>query len=202
MKHPSLKNVVQVAAGGRHSMALMRGGELWGWGSNAKGELGVKDNNERYNPVLVMAGVKAVACGSQHTLALLEDGTLWTWGLNKCGLLGLGSATDGFNSPQMLSIPKSADIVSIGCCAEHSFAMTRGGKLYMWGLTARGRLGLGPSRKESMTPTELADFRWKRKSIPWSFARLLFMAHKSRRSLFSKLPKELLGVILYHFSWC
>jgi hypothetical protein len=86
----TVKSVVRVAAGLRHSMALCDtnvpdvGGDgvsrnfgtsafdLWGWGSNSYGELGLGDTNIRLNPTKITAFNRArvldVACGDRHTI--------------------------------------------------------------------------------------------------------------------------------------
>jgi len=70
-----LKDVIQVSAGLRHSMALTgRDGatELSGWGYNAYGELGLGDTEMRVMPTkisaLFPAKVYEVSCGDRHTV--------------------------------------------------------------------------------------------------------------------------------------
>lgn len=71
-----LNNVVQVAAGVHHSLALTREGTVIAWGGNADGQTNV--------PV-GLTGVKAIAAGAYHSVALRHDGTVVAWGLNDHG---------------------------------------------------------------------------------------------------------------------
>ena len=71
-------------------------GQLWAWGANVYGELGLGDagaETARYAPVQV--GTEAdwtlVDGGSGHTVGIRSDGSLWSWGANETGQLGLGT---------------------------------------------------------------------------------------------------------------
>lgn len=95
--------VKKIAVGGWHSLALSEFGDLYAWGWNDTGQLGIieKKNNETLKscsvPTLVdifedgveiMKNVVDIACGSRHSAVLLEDETVWTAGNNKYGQLG------------------------------------------------------------------------------------------------------------------
>ena len=47
------ENVVFVAAGGDHTVAVTAGGRLYTWGAGGKGQLGHVDNNNRCWPAVV-----------------------------------------------------------------------------------------------------------------------------------------------------
>ncbi|MEI7911327.1 MAG: cadherin-like beta sandwich domain-containing protein, partial [Verrucomicrobiota bacterium] len=96
------KQVVAIAAGCNHSVALCADGTLAAWGLNLYGEVGDGSTvGTRKYPVAVnatgvLAGrmVVAIAAGDDHTLALCADGSLVTWGANASGGLGNGTTTD------------------------------------------------------------------------------------------------------------
>jgi len=69
-------NVVQVAAGTSHGLALHRNGTVSGWGSNNFGERTIPSG---------LANVIAIAAGEQFSLALKSDGTVHAWGRNPRG---------------------------------------------------------------------------------------------------------------------
>lgn len=102
-----LTGVVAVAAGGRHSCALVVDGSVWCWGSNASGQLGeenvtlaetcggtIKGTECRRNATMVkdlpLPGVETVgiSAGGDATCATLEDGRVLCWGSG--GKLQLG----------------------------------------------------------------------------------------------------------------
>lgn len=62
--------IAMVSLGGFHSMAITQDGELYGWGQNTSGQLGLGDYANKATPFLVMESVAAVSSGFQHTLAI------------------------------------------------------------------------------------------------------------------------------------
>ena len=71
-----ITDVVQIAGGGIHTVALKRDGTLWAWGNNQYGQLGNMTNTAttKANPtpaqVTGLSGVTAIAAGWYHSLAL------------------------------------------------------------------------------------------------------------------------------------
>lgn len=74
--------IVKIACGGWHSIALSSDGDLYVWGSNSNGQLGLKTNKSETidSDVSIMAtpivldldcNVVDIACGSKHTIVLL-----------------------------------------------------------------------------------------------------------------------------------
>ena len=91
-------NVVSVACGKSHSMALTDGG-LFVWGSSRYGQLGLGRGRQSVKqPEQVVAlgrrVVMSVAAGHYHSAALDTHGRLWTWGWGVHGQLGLGGIED------------------------------------------------------------------------------------------------------------
>ncbi|QRK11651.1 hypothetical protein JQX13_17205 [Archangium violaceum] len=140
---PGLSDAVRVTASAwtASSLALRRDGTLWGWGSNASGQLGNGTTLSQDYPVQVvgMEQVVAVSASVQHSLALREDGTLWAWGSNAAGKLGTG--TDRRLAPVRVLGP--ANTVSVSAGASHSLALHGEGTVWAWGNNARGQLGDG-----------------------------------------------------------
>ena len=99
-----LINVVAVAAGRSHSIAIKDDGSVWTWGYNGYGQLGDGTWTNRYTPVQVsgLSNVVAIAAGSFHSLAVKDGGSAWTWGYNAYGQLGDGTTTDSYTPVQVL----------------------------------------------------------------------------------------------------
>ncbi|XP_013411436.1 RCC1 and BTB domain-containing protein 1 [Lingula anatina] len=89
------KVVVQIACGQTSSMALLDTGDVYGWGYNGNGQLGLGNNVNQPNPCRVagLTGIfiNQITCGYAHSLALSDEGTLWAWGANSYGQLGTGN---------------------------------------------------------------------------------------------------------------
>lgn len=97
-------NIAMVAAGGNHSYALDKLGNVWSWGLNNNGELGDGLNSKLGEASLPRAvvgldasgqlsGIVSIAAAYQHGLALLSDGTVLVWGDGFGGNLGQGNDT-------------------------------------------------------------------------------------------------------------
>jgi alpha-tubulin suppressor-like RCC1 family protein len=54
-------DVKAIAAGGWHSLALTESGEVYAWGSNGHGQLGLGDTNNRLTPTEVHRTVPATS---------------------------------------------------------------------------------------------------------------------------------------------
>jgi len=101
-------DVVSVAAGAFHSLAIKSDGSLWAWGNNDAGQLGdgtittfdeteyppwnwdIIEDNSKSTPIKIMDGVVSVAAGYNHNLAIKTDGSLWAWGWIRSDRLSAG----------------------------------------------------------------------------------------------------------------
>jgi len=97
-----LTDVVDIAAGDHHSLALKSDGTVWAWGEGGSGQLGVHSDNDHTVPYQVhgpgnvgfLCGIIGVAAGDDFSLALKDDGTVWSWGECEFGQLGLNTYKD------------------------------------------------------------------------------------------------------------
>src|SRR5206468_3426528 len=74
-----LSDIVSVAAGAYHSLALTADGVVWSWGANGYGQLGDETTNAQQLPKVVrgLSDVRALAGGAFHSLAVATDETVW-----------------------------------------------------------------------------------------------------------------------------
>ena len=146
----SVFNIIQVAAGNAHSVALRADGTVWTWGSDASGQLG---NDAAFAnqalPVQVagLANVVQITAGSYHSLALRSDGTVWTWGRNDLGQGGDNTTTPHPTAVQVVgeAAGNLTDVRAIAGGCNHSFAIKGDGTLRTWGSDVWGELGDGGS---------------------------------------------------------
>ncbi len=108
-------NVVQVAAGATHSVALRADGTLVGWGDNQLGQACI--------PVGLSNCIQ-VAAGAGFSLALRQGGTVVAWGDNVYGQR---------NVPVGLS-----DVVAISARQFHGLALRADGTPVAWGYNGYG----------------------------------------------------------------
>ncbi|EGG13835.1 regulator of chromosome condensation domain-containing protein [Cavenderia fasciculata] len=104
--HPANK-IKQVSLGNYHIVILTEGGNVWSWGTNTYGQLGIGSTTHSNHPKMVeLKCVKSIATGVKHTAAINEWGELYMWGINEQGELGLGD-TNNRLSPTRVSRLKS-----------------------------------------------------------------------------------------------
>ncbi|ETR68801.1 MAG: hypothetical protein OMM_04345 [Candidatus Magnetoglobus multicellularis str. Araruama] len=138
---PQISQIISVASGSGHHLALKADGTVYGWGKNDYGQLGNGNTTEQHTPVPVqgLTNVKAVFAGNDHSMALKHDGTLWAWGYNAYGQLGDGSTEDRHTPVQVSGINAVVD-VSLGVI--HSLAVKADKTAWAWGRNSFGRLGI------------------------------------------------------------
>ena len=139
----NLADVQAVSAGGCHSMALTRDGQVFAWGyNNEYGQLGDGTDETRSTPVAVqdLEDVISISAAGDHSMALTRDGNVFAWGYNKYGQLGDGTRE---NRLTPVAIQDLEDVISISAGGDHSMALTRDCKVFAWGDNDYGQLGNG-----------------------------------------------------------
>ena len=140
-----LSNVMAIAAGPLHTLALLSDGSVSSWGSNANYRLG-DTSGGRPTPASIagLTNVVAIAAGATHNVALKSDGTVWTWGGNSAGQLGDGTTSDRATPTR---VPGLTGVTRIAAGTDFSLAIesdgTGGGLVWSWGNNTFGALGDG-----------------------------------------------------------
>jgi alpha-tubulin suppressor-like RCC1 family protein len=163
---PPGDSITAVAAGSDGAdLALDTDGDVYGWGDNSYGELGLpitgkggELDSEVPVQVKLPDTVTAIAEGGSFSLALLTDGDVYAWGNNTLGQLGNGAGDTGGscapNLPQDVCqyTPVEVKLTNIGfgqaveaIAAEGNggLLLTSTGAVYSWGSTDDGQLGNG-----------------------------------------------------------
>jgi RCC1 and BTB domain-containing protein len=186
-------NIVFVAAGDNHTVAVSAVGLLYTWGSGVTGRLGHGDTDHRLVPTLVGGfrgpgggEVVMAACGAVHTLVVTKDGGLWACGLGENGQLGLdddeyrhvfervgGTTNAVFNG---------AKVVAAAAGGYHSAAVTEDGALWTWGNGGFGQLGRGDDEGCLVPRDSLGDLRIGRcRVLPKAHAFAFLMGTKRQK---------------------
>ena len=173
----SFKDIQVVSSGYFHTALLDYNGDLWIWGRNTEGQLGLGNKTNYNEPVQLhheTDGViwEQVSLGGYHSAAIDSNGDLWTWGWNGYGQLGLGDY-ELYDTPQQVIHPNidydpnvKWEQVSVG--AESSAAIDSNGDLWTWGGNNWGQLGLGDHYSDSnyLTPQQVQhDSSWEQVSL-------------------------------------
>jgi alpha-tubulin suppressor-like RCC1 family protein len=151
-----LSNVVAVAAGSDHSLALLADGTVMAWGLNEYGTLGIgnvtgpetcegRPCGRTPVPVPGLSGVIAISASGQLSLALLANGTVMAWGGDYNGQTG-----DGVGAPEPcwcvdhpVAVPGVTGAVAVAAGNDVGAAMLADGTVRTWGSNVRGQLGDG-----------------------------------------------------------
>ncbi|XP_075956095.1 putative E3 ubiquitin-protein ligase HERC6 isoform X2 [Anarhichas minor] len=146
--------VIQVACGNSHSLALTNGGDVFSWGLNSHGQLGLgKEFMLQYVPVLVRAlsgvAVTQISAGATHSLFLTLPGLVYCCGANKSGQLGLNRVDEkGRFNICMVPALRPLGVSFISCGEAHSAVLTKDGKVFTFGEGSYGQLGHNSSANE------------------------------------------------------
>jgi hypothetical protein len=152
---PALADVGAIAAGGEHSLALLKNGTVQAWGGNASGQTNVPAG---------LGGVAKIAAGFAHNVVCKSDGTLVAWGdssNNRTAIPGgITTATDvaagNLHSLALLSngtvrawgdstfgqatVPGNLTAVTAIAAGEfHSLALKGDGEVVAWGSNSTGQ---------------------------------------------------------------
>jgi alpha-tubulin suppressor-like RCC1 family protein len=158
------KHILDISCGAMHTVAVTGTGEVYSWGQNKYGQVGIKsqsgDNLHFVVPRLVNSlfgvFVSAVSCGAGHTVVLSADGRAFSWGMGGHGQLGHGTH-ENIEIPKQIMSLGSHHIVAISCGIAHSiFLLSReeltgaGDHLMGCGMNTYGALGF-KSETQSVT---------------------------------------------------
>ena len=115
----------QLSAGAGQSFALTQRGDVYVWGINDNGELGLGKVTEQFSPKRLELAFRVahVSCGYYHSGVVSDRGELWTTGSDECFQLGHGRADRRFHAVEM----KGGDAVRVVACgAGHTVFVTTG----------------------------------------------------------------------------
>ncbi len=151
---------IAVNSFGTHNLALDNAGNVWAWGNNDYGQLGIGIfGGTSSTPAIVkdaagtgqLSDIIAISAGQYWSVAVKQDGTIWSWGRDNWGVLGNDKTLADKNLPVQVKVGDSSgttlgnllDIMDVTTGTEHNFALKSDGTLWSWGCYNDGRLGPG-----------------------------------------------------------
>lgn len=157
-KIETLKGIDFVSCGGIHSFCKLNTGEIYAWGSNSSGQLGIKNTSFQYSPIECTnwpQDVVDIKCGDSHTLVLTDKYEVYSCGYNYFGQLGRKVNSSSYSSSLKRVIfphsdeensPVFPDIKRIECGVYHSSCIDVNGNLIVFGNCFYGQLGINEKK--------------------------------------------------------
>ncbi|XP_075286709.1 LOW QUALITY PROTEIN: X-linked retinitis pigmentosa GTPase regulator [Opisthocomus hoazin] len=152
--------IKQLAAGSYTSAAVTEDGQLFVWGDNSEGQIGLADEDCVSVPCQVDVGkpVSSVSCGYYHSALITGDGELYTFGEPENGKLGLLPEQLKNNRVPQPVLGITEKVNKVACGGEHTVVLTET-DVYTFGLGQYGQLGHGTFIFETSVPKSVKHLR-------------------------------------------
>ena len=173
-----LKNKIieHIYAGWEHNIIITKKGKIFSFGHNQCYQCGypnIKNQESIKNPINISKinnNIKAISasCGNEHSLILSDEHVVYSFGSNEDGILGIkkiksylnqknlnnttGQKNDKLNTYKLNKIDfgeYTNKIIEISSGTVHNLALTYDGKIFSWGSSQGGQLGLSLKELES-----------------------------------------------------
>jgi alpha-tubulin suppressor-like RCC1 family protein len=158
-----LKNVVEISAGQRQSLARTASGKVYAFGSNAEGQICMSQSvRKEWTPVevplpgpasAISAGGNLVSDG--HSMIMVE-GVPYGCGDDEFGQIGDGQTTNKY-APTVASELLPLDLTQVVAAGEASLGVSSVGEAYAWGSDEDGALGNGSESGFLLLPRVVAS---------------------------------------------
>lgn len=143
-------SMIQVEAGFTHSCALSDAGDVYCWGLNDSGKLGVGSLDSAPTPIKAAVelggAARRVLAGASTSCAIMSDDDLICWGEGGFWALGTQSNADIGDDEAANAggdIPLGFNVQQVAGEGFHHCALSETGQVYCWGSPAFGRVGHG-----------------------------------------------------------
>lgn len=137
-----------IATGNNHTVAVDTSGNIWAWGNNDKGQLGLDPATTQYldkpTQITWIGDENAVVYSSVYvtgdtTFALDNKGKLWAWGSNDYNLITSESVDYTHVATNVIS---DATIKQVAIAKDHAYAIDSNDAVWAWGVNTNNLLQL------------------------------------------------------------
>ncbi|KAM6563281.1 hypothetical protein CsatB_023279 [Cannabis sativa] len=163
------KEIVRISAGYYHSGAITVDGELYMWGKNANGQLGLGKRAPKAVPLptkvesLIGLTIKMAALGSEHSVAVTDGGEALSWGGGEYGRLGHANDSTSFSffkstseyMPRLIKKLEGIKVKYVAAGLLHSACIDENGSAFVFGERPADRLGF--RENSEATPSLIAE---------------------------------------------
>ena len=132
----NLNNIIQISAGYDYSLTLTSDGQIYSFGINNYGQLGLGDDENKNIPMLIskLDNIISVSAGIFASLALTNNGQVYAFGDNHYGQLGL-EITGDIDIPKLIFklIDQNLNIIEISAGFNQSLVVTDNDDVFGFG---------------------------------------------------------------------
>jgi alpha-tubulin suppressor-like RCC1 family protein len=150
----------QVSVGANHVLALTASGDVWAWGRNNRGQLGIGNQIPQSLPVQVLGltGVTFISAGANSSACLIGD-QLRVWGDNTHGQLALGNTNMQLTPQTVAGNHRTIQV------ADHTLVINTAGQLFASGRNNAGQLGVGNTTPRTTFAQVGSDSNWTQVAV-------------------------------------
>ena len=91
-----ISNVKDVVHGGKYFLSLTHDHDIYSWGDNTFGQLGIRTLQDKKVPQKVFSNVRKILSRDSSSYAITHNNELYAWGFGYHGQLGLGHYENSF----------------------------------------------------------------------------------------------------------
>jgi len=147
---PTLSNlqIIQVACGSKHSIALTKQGQVFTFGETCNGRLGhgIQANERTIQPIPKLLELPEcsrscfIACGDDFSFIITRENLVYAFGRSG-PWLGLQQCEEDVWTPELVQVPDACEFTSISCGNDHVLSIDKDGIVFSWGRSNHGKLG-------------------------------------------------------------
>ena len=155
-KIDALSNIDQIYCNYMNLYAKTASGEVYAWGNNDSGQLGIGNTTDQSAPVKIngLTNVQNIDIENGSIYAITKTGDVYAWGNNDSGQLGIGNTTNQSVPVKINGLKNIEKIFNINYGSMYAKSIT--GEIYVWGNNCWKELGLGQNSESFIVnPTTL-----------------------------------------------
>eukprot|EP00347_Sterkiella_histriomuscorum_P007830 403347403 len=202
----SLKNkfIVQAACGYYHTLVRRDTGEIYAFGRNDKGQLGIETNGQaliqpkQIQEFLTVSNIQHSGGNQNQLHSGQEHNQPSSQSLGESGAIMQGLAeSNNLNNqqPQVQYLSKKVNISKIACGCYHSIALCESGQLFTFGRGNHGQLGQGNTEDQKL-PKQVASLHDKKViGIAGGFYHTIVLVKQKKVKGISQLSTDMKKII-------
>ncbi|XP_029475514.1 regulator of chromosome condensation isoform X2 [Rhinatrema bivittatum] len=157
-----------VFCGAYFTFAISKESHVYGFGLSNYHQLGTQGTASCFAPENLTSFKNSTKSwigfsgGQHHTICLDSEGKAYSLGRAEYGRLGLGEGVEEKSKPTLISGLPS--IASVACGASVSYAVSKDGRIYAWGMGTNYQLGNG-EEEDLWSPREMSGKQLEKRVV-------------------------------------